>query len=127
MGPKKHTDDKRKLFQYSPLKVSRALDAVRDGMKVAKAAITFNVPRSTLRNKLSGRAPESSGKVGQSAVLGDAAEELLVKWVKSCAKTGFPINKENLLDSVEKIVREGQLRKHHLSMADLDVSGLMLL
>lgn len=79
MSSKKNREYKRKLFQYSPSKVSRALRAVRDGMKVATAATTFNVPRSTLRNKLSGRAPESSGKVGQCAVLGDVAGKMVEK------------------------------------------------
>lgn len=34
---------------------------------------------------------------------------LLAKWLKSCARSGFPINKESLLDYVEKIVRNCKL------------------
>lgn len=61
---------KRKLFTYLPSKVDLAQKAIRDGMKVATAGRTYKVPRSTLRNTISGRAPETSGHVGPEAVLG---------------------------------------------------------
>lgn len=69
---------KRKLFTYSP---SKGLKAIRDGMKMATAGRTYKVPRSTLRNKISGRAPETSGHVGYEAVLGKSIEDMLVTWV----------------------------------------------
>lgn len=101
---------KRKLFTYSPSKVDLALKAIRDGMKVATAGRTYKVPRSTLRNKISGRAPETSGHVGPEAVLGKNIEDMLVTWVKQCSRNGFPINKDGLLDSVKKIVIKGNLK-----------------
>jgi hypothetical protein len=43
----------RRLYQYSPRKISLAVRAVRgQGLSVAKAAETFGVPRTTLRDKL---------------------------------------------------------------------------
>lgn len=101
---------KKKLFTYSPSKVDLALKAIRGGMKVATAGRTYMVPRSTLRNKISGRAPESSGHVGPQAVLGTNIEKMLVAWIKECSRAGFPINKDGLLDSVKKIVITGELK-----------------
>lgn len=39
-------------------------------MPVATASRDFHIPRSTLRHKISGKAPETSGHVGPQAVLG---------------------------------------------------------
>lgn len=100
---------KRKLFQYSPHKITSALNAIKNGMPVSTASRNFNVPRTTLRHKISGKAPETSGRVGPQAVLGREIENELVVWIKDCARAGFPINKEGLLDSVKKIVIKGQI------------------
>lgn len=62
---------------------------------------------TTLRHKISGKAPETSGHVEPQAVLRSEIENELVVWIKDCARTGFPINKEALLDSVKKIVVKG--------------------
>ncbi|KAG6448525.1 hypothetical protein O3G_MSEX005530 [Manduca sexta] len=100
---------KRKLFQYSPHKITLTLNAIKNGMPVSTASRDFNVPRTTLRHKISGKAPETSGHVGPQAVLGSEIENELVVWIKDCARAGFPINKEGLLDSVKKIVVKGQI------------------
>lgn len=102
-----HPKAKRKLFLYSPTKVTKALDAIRGGMPVQTASKTFHVPRTTLRHKIEGHSPESSGHVGPQAVLGKDAEDLLVQWIQTCAKMGFPINKAALFSSVHKMVTSG--------------------
>lgn len=96
---------RRKLFQYSPTKIQLALNAVKDGsLNVLQASKMYKVPRSTLRNKLSGKSPDSVHQVGPKAVLGEETEAKLVNWILTVAKMGFPINKLMLLDTVEKIV-----------------------
>lgn len=100
---------KRKLFQYSPHKVGLALGAIRSGMKVSTAAKTYGIPRSTLRNKLSGVAPESSGHVGPQPVLGSEIEAELVRWIIECSRSGFPVDKDGLCDSVQRIVTKQNL------------------
>lgn len=54
-------------------------------MPVSTASRDFNVPRTTLRYKISGKAPETSGHVGPQAVLGSEIEHELVVWIKDCA------------------------------------------
>ena len=46
---------RKKKTAYSEKDIQLAIEAVRDGMEVATAAKTFMIPRSTLRDKLSGR------------------------------------------------------------------------
>jgi len=96
---------RRKLFQYSPTKIQLALNSIKDGsLNVLQASKMYKVPRSTLRNKLSEKSPDSVHQVGPKAVLGEETEAKLVNWILTVAKMGYPINKLMLLDTVEKIV-----------------------
>ncbi|XP_071645164.1 uncharacterized protein [Temnothorax longispinosus] len=117
MAPKKKTTEaerenkeneklKRTLFNYREEDVGKALKAIRDGMPIATASKTYKVPRTTLRNKLSGRAPETSGRVGREAVLGHNIEERLAQWLLETSRMGFPINKDSLLYSVKKLLEK---------------------
>ncbi|KAG5861754.1 hypothetical protein JTB14_029454 [Gonioctena quinquepunctata] len=97
-------------FQYSPAKVELALNAVSDGMAIAAASRTFEVPRTTLRNKISGEFRRESRHCEFVSPLGDKIEEQLVKWILTCAKMGIPIDKDGLLCSVQKLVREANIQ-----------------
>lgn len=80
-------------------------------MSSSEASKTFNVPRTTLRNKIEGKSPiESIGHGGVSSILGNDTEKSLVDWILTCAKMGFPINREGLLSSVKKLVDEANLK-----------------
>lgn len=101
---------KPKRFMYSPSKVKQALKAIHDGMSENKVSKTFNVPRTTLRNKLSGKSPEeSTGHSGTTSVLDNEIEQMLVKWLLSCSRMEFPIGREGLLCSVKKLVDESNI------------------
>lgn len=76
-------------------------------MSSSNASKLYNVPRTTLRNKFTGKSPEESrGCSGVLSVLGDDNENLLVEWILTCSKMGFPVNREGLLTSVKKLVEE---------------------
>lgn len=106
---KSKTPVQTKLFQYSLSKVKLALDSINDGMKVLKASKLYGIPRNTLRNKLSGVSPESSGKIGPASILGVEVENKLVKWIIGVGKMGFPITKKYLIDTVQKIVLHSKI------------------
>uniref|UniRef100_A0A6P7FB08 Uncharacterized protein LOC114327258 n=1 Tax=Diabrotica virgifera virgifera TaxID=50390 RepID=A0A6P7FB08_DIAVI len=93
-------------FQYSPSKVNLALNGISEGMRVATASREFKVPRTTLRNKISGKSPRDSVHCEFDSHLGKETEDLLVEWTLTSAKMGFPIDKDWLLSSVQKLVRE---------------------
>lgn len=94
-----------KRLKYSEKNLLDAMEATRSGMSIRKASITFNVPRSTLMDKLGGRVPIER-RIGPSTILSCEEEGYLVKWIMSCSKAGFPVTKTHLTDSVQLLMRE---------------------
>lgn len=92
--------------KYDETQLKDAISAVKDGMPVATASKTFGVPRTTLRHKLAGRAPENISKRGPDCVLGSELENKLCEWLINCARAGFPLNKDGLFFSVQKLSAE---------------------
>ncbi|KAL4104144.1 hypothetical protein QTP88_019457 [Uroleucon formosanum] len=74
-------------------------------MNVYKASVTFNVPRSSLQNIVSGKVDLSVRKFEPEAILGKY-EVFMVKWIGVMSQKGFPIVSSDLLSSVEKIVKD---------------------
>ncbi|KAL5471620.1 hypothetical protein EMCRGX_G029757 [Ephydatia muelleri] len=96
----------RELLKYSAESMDAALKEVREGrMTCFAASKTFSVPRSTLRDKLSGRSPEGR-QMGPNPVLTRAEEASLTTFCIKLLKCGFPINRDDLLDIVQKVVKE---------------------
>lgn len=92
-------------FLYSEEAMKNAMHAVdTKNMSCHKASVKFGVPRSTLENKVKGKTPRER-KMGPSSVLTAEEEDTLVKWILSIAKAGFPLIKEDLLCTVQKIIQ----------------------
>lgn len=94
MAPKK---------DYTPQQMGWAIEAVRKGSKISDAAKKFNVPRITLHNKITGKSPIECS-MGPSTILSKEEEKILEVWIKDMADKHIPITKEELLDSVQRIV-----------------------
>lgn len=97
---------KGKMHLYTEEEMAKAVDDVRKhGVSVAAAAKNNNVPRSTLINQLSGKSP-SERRMGPESILSKIEEGLLVKWLFSMARAGFPVTQTQLMDSVQKLIKE---------------------
>lgn len=94
MAPKKN---------YTPQQMGWAIEAVRKGAKISEAAKKFNVPRITLRNKITGISPIEC-PMGPSTILSKEEENILEDWIKDMANKHIPITKEELLDSVQRVI-----------------------
>ena len=88
---------------YTKDQLNAALDAIARGMPVATAAKTYSVPRVTLLYKSTGKLPVEC-RMGPSTVLTSYEETLLEQWILSLAQIHHPVNKDQLLDSVQPIV-----------------------
>lgn len=104
---KSRSNQKRNFFKYSGIAVQSAMMAVREEkMSVRAAATLYGVPKSTLHDKVQGKSAEQTGKTGPEPRLSLDGENKIAKWVINLAKSGFPIKKSDLLDTVEKILKD---------------------
>ena len=65
-----------------------ALNEINEGMSQRKAALKFNIPKTTLQNHL--RIPEQRIGKGQVPVLSSDEESKVVDWIIESAKRGNP-------------------------------------
>lgn len=96
MAPKKN---------YTPIQIANAINAVNNEGKMAKAAERYGVPRITLHNKVTGKSPKVCS-MGPTTILSKDEEHLLEQWVIMMSEKHVPITKEELLDSVQKIISD---------------------
>lgn len=94
MAPKK---------DYTPQQMNWAIEAVKKGLKISEAAKKFNVPRITLHNKITGKSPIECS-MGPSTILSKEEENILEIWIKEMLDKHIPVTKEDLMDSVQRII-----------------------
>lgn len=93
--------------KYTDTDVYRALDEIHNGASISESARKFDIPRSTLSEKRSGRLP-TEHRMGPPTILSSEEEALLVKWIFHVGEAGFPVTKDQLLDSVQMILNKSK-------------------
>lgn len=97
---------KRKIHTYSEENLRKALEEVKNGAKIRETCRAYGVPRSTLQDRIKGRVSDKPRKMGPDPFLTLESEKRIVDWLIQLAKCGFPIKKQELLNTVQKIVLE---------------------
>ncbi|CAG5079246.1 Protein of unknown function, partial [Cotesia congregata] len=92
----------RKEGLYSPTKLKKALESVKNGRTIRQTAKDFEIPYSTIRSKMKGINPIEMKK-GPSPVLSAEEETNLVNWIVNLGVAEYPRTKESILDSVQLI------------------------
>ncbi|KAJ8891952.1 hypothetical protein PR048_004517 [Dryococelus australis] len=85
-----------------------AVNAVQNSnMGVRGANRRFGVPKTSLQDRLSGRValPSDVRGMGPNPYLSSEEEHKLAQWLKDLAKSGFPWKVDDLLNSVQQIVK----------------------
>lgn len=104
MSSEKTSKKKYQRFRYTQQNLEDALEIVRSKQKsISGAAKEFNIPKSTLINKLRANVPMKR-KMGPSTVLLPCEEEHIKNWILSKAKLGFPMHPEEVKNTVQKIL-----------------------
>lgn len=92
----------KKILNYN--EAQRALEEVDQGFPVATAAGEI-FPRVTLLYKPSGRTPLGR-KMGPEKAFTINEERIIVKWITTVEKMGFPVTNEDLLNSVKQLTKD---------------------
>ena len=83
----------------------RALEAVKDGEPVQRAAEIFGVPRSSLRDRTSGKVKHGR-KPGPSPYLSNVEEKELANFVTDVAKAGYGKSRKEIKLIAEDVANE---------------------
>jgi hypothetical protein len=94
----------KKNCKYSQEDLTRALNAIKNGTPCATASKLYKIPRTTLIGKIKGIYPEEC-RSGAPSVLTANEENILSEWIINMGRMGFPVSKDQLLDSVSLLVK----------------------
>lgn len=95
----------RPIHQYPESALAAALRSITEnGRSIRSASKEFNVPRATLQDRIQGRILVGPRKMGPGTILTDEEESKLAKWCLNLAKCGFARKKDDLLNTVQKII-----------------------
>lgn len=95
----KVTPGKKYCKGYREEDLKKAIQAVSNGMPKKTAAVKHNVPRATLQFRLSNKFIKC--RPGPSTVLTEEEETMLVNWLITSSRKGFPRRREDLIKSVK--------------------------
>ncbi|KAJ8933913.1 hypothetical protein NQ314_013714 [Rhamnusium bicolor] len=101
---------KGKFHQYDEDSLKKAIEAVRNGGKLREICRQYGIPKSTVQDRIKGKVSDDCKHMGPDPVLTRENEQKLVTWIENLAACGFPIKKDELLNTVQKIVQKEKLK-----------------
>ena len=99
-----------KRKQWTEEQMLSAIDTVRNGMTANKAAIMHGIPRSTLKDRLSGRVHHGT-KPGPRPYLQPSEEKELTDYLRTAAKIGYGKTRREVKNIAENVAREKGILK----------------
>ena len=103
--PKGTASTKDKAYRrYKHEDLVKACEAVQKGMSKSLASKTYNVPRTTIRDRIAGRIGIDVSSSGPSPILTPGEEEMITKWIFDMSGVGFPVTRLQLKLEVKKIL-----------------------
>ncbi|XP_048003418.1 uncharacterized protein LOC125239779 [Leguminivora glycinivorella] len=100
--------DNRQWKRYSQEDLDKAIEDVKKGSPIARAARKYGIPRITLSNKVNGKTARNC-RMGPKTFVPEDIEKGLVKWIQDMQNAGLPVIKEQLLDTVQTIVKDKKI------------------
>ena len=113
-----------KLRIWSNQSMLQAMEAVKSGsMGMNRAAIEHGVPRTTLKDRLSGRVIHGTN-IGPKPYLTQEEKKQLVEFLVNCCKMGFGKTRGEVLKIVEAIMKKKGWKHEGLHISGVVVSIL---
>lgn len=98
--------------QYGPEKMVNALQAVRSGeMSIREASVQFDVPKSTLADRVSGKYSVDT-KPGKKPVIPGDVETKMVNKVMGLAEQGFGVSRRQMLGRAATVCSQLKLKNN---------------
>lgn len=88
--------------KYDRKKIDDAVSAVKAGMSYRKAAAQFGIPKSTIRDRITGRVEEGAN-LGRPPVIPESVESEFVDKVLNCAEKGFGLSRRQMLNKAGQL------------------------
>ena len=91
--------------QWNEDQMANAFEAVKKGSSIRHAAEEYDVPRSTLADRISGRVVPGTNS-GPSKYLSTEEEDELVQFLLDCASIGYPHGRLEVIAMVQRVCHE---------------------
>ena len=89
----------------------QAVDSVlKKGASIRSAAVEFDIPRSTLSDRISGRVLMGAVS-GPNRYLNTQQEEELVHFLLECASIGYPRSRQEVIGMVQRVLNDSGIQK----------------
>ncbi|XP_024889409.1 uncharacterized protein LOC112465872 [Temnothorax curvispinosus] len=108
--------------KYTQENINAALKDIKNGMSLREATQKYNVPRSTFYCKSKNIYPVKCSK-GSPTILTkeEDNERRITEWIIYCCDRGFPVSRNQLLDSVLSLVSNNKSGRHWYMKVSVDV------
>ena len=97
------------MVNWTTEDLEKAIEAVKNGMSQRKAAFTFNIPLTTLNDKI--RNKYDGDQVGSPSRLGAKCEALLVTLILFMSDIGMALKKSQVIETVKYYLIESGLTR----------------
>ena len=103
---------KKKNYCYSDECITDALTDIKSGLSIRKASEKYEIPRSTLSDKMLMKVPLNVERPGPSGNLSKEQEEILVNYLITMAKIGYGVPRKDVPIIVKEILDKGEAAGH---------------
>ncbi|GAB0097216.1 hypothetical protein DMENIID0001_128330 [Sergentomyia squamirostris] len=100
------TKTKAQQLGYSVENLRKAYEAVKAGMSLRKAAAKYQVPKSTIFHKTSGKYPDFMSSMANIKTLKTDQERAITQWILCCDELGHKVTQTELCDAVKVLCEE---------------------
>ena len=98
----------KKCKKWMKEQMVKAMEVVRAGSGINRAALDYGVPRTTLKDRLSGRVKDGV-LPGPDPYLASDEEKELATFLVDCASVGFGKTRREVMEIVEQVVLEKEV------------------